>query len=331
LSKYEYAVELDLKRFDQHVGPEVIKVAFSILRSCYPKGEKYDNLFNYYCSSFINKNIIIPGGYIYRVKKSIATGSPFTSIIGNLSNWIIQTCVLKKMGISNYDLMVYGDDTLILLPKRHSFCISTYQEILFDLFEQTADPINIKKTNNRSMDEEQPTFLKTFSFLGFPSRRFSDIGEKLFFPEKDHGNLIMWNDRTKQMLYSSPFNYNGKRLIYSFLRFINFEIYNGGKGKKQISKDIKTGKKKRRYLSTSEFVYDSPRYFQRIFCIAARKFLPPNSLRQGWTSYSFEVYKDKFFENHIVIPKRQIMDSAISSLYGYDAHLTYLYIKCALS
>jgi len=115
LRKFDHVIECDLKRFDQHAGREVMKAAWAILRSCYPDNPEMDNLFNYYASGFINKNIVIPGGLLYRVRKSIATGSPFTTVIGSIVNWINWTLSLSEMGIDGkfYKLMVYGDDTLV--------------------------------------------------------------------------------------------------------------------------------------------------------------------------------------------------------------------------
>jgi hypothetical protein len=330
IKKKRFAVELDLKRFDQHVGPNVIKVAFSILRSCYPNDVEYDNLFNYYCSSFINKNIIIPGGYIYRVKKSIATGSPFTSIIGNLSNWIIQTCVLDRMNVKDYDLMVYGDDTLILLDEKNNFCSATYEKYLFEMFTQTADPISIKRIDPYSSMLDQPTFLKTFSRGGLPGRKFSDTCEKLFFPERNPKNLFEWMTRTAQLLYSSPFNLESRFMIRSFYRFINRTIFEAGKGNKKFIKNKKTGKQMARFISISEFKYDSETHFQRLMDNVVKKYLPPINPRQSWTQYSFETYKMKFIEERIIIPKNVINNINIESLYSYNSYLTYLYLKNAI-
>lgn len=324
LIKKDYAVELDLKRFDQHVGPNVIKVAFAILRSCYPIGKEYDNLFNYYCSSFINKNIIIPGGYIYRVKKSIATGSPFTSIIGNLSNWIIQTCVLEKIGVINYDLMVYGDDTLILLNGKNNFCISSYERELHSMFNQTADPISIKKIDPFNDLRDQPTFLKTFSRAGMPGRRFSDLCEKLLFPERNPNDLLEWLIRTKQLLYSSPFNYESRFMIRSFYRFVSRSIFDAGKGSKKFVK--RDGKVTQRFISISEFENDSKKHFDSLMAYASRKYIIPINPRQSWTQFSFETYKDKFISDNIIIPKSVIREVNIDALYSYNSHLTYLYI-----
>jgi len=78
-NKQYYNFTSDFSGFDNTVRDRLIKHAISILRCCFPKSVFVDNLFIYFYSSLCYKNVVLPNGYIIRIKGGIATGHPGTS------------------------------------------------------------------------------------------------------------------------------------------------------------------------------------------------------------------------------------------------------------
>jgi len=227
LGEYNYVIECDLKRFDQHTGTEVLKAAWAILRSCYPDNSEMDRLFDYYASGFIYKNIVIPGGLLYRVKKSIATGSPFTTVIGSIVNWINWTVIMEDLGIEPkyYHLMVYGDDTLICFKHEFMLPLEKIKKIAYQIHGIVIDPLSIKKVNGNPLRDDMPTFLKTFSFFGLPGRKLSDMGEKAFYPEQSYRSLSEKIVRVGQLFFNPCHNPDTLLFLEIFLNFLRREVY----------------------------------------------------------------------------------------------------------
>jgi len=312
LNEFEYCLEADMKRFDQHVGREILKVAFSILRCCYPEGIEMDNLNCFYASGFINKNIVILGGLLYRVRKSIATGSPFTSIIGSIVNWINWTLVLIDSGIGKkfYKLMVYGDDTLICFRNPWLFGIKDISDLLFKLTGQTADPLVFKNIKGNYWTESLPTFLKTFSFYGLPGRYFNDFFEKAFYPEFNFKNLFEKSVRTKQLFFNPCFNPDSLFNLWEFLKFVYRQMYRPGKY-------VKGKGYRKQMLSFYEFYYQNDSYFSRIISTSFKKYSEPNDLRHSWSNFNFEKYKDKLIPSTIFMGVN-FDDPNFNSYYGIN-------------
>jgi len=318
MNKYEYCIEADMKRFDQHVGRNVLKVAWSILRSCYPEGEEMDNLFLYYSSGFINKNIVIPHGLIYRVRKSVATGSPFTSIIGTIVNWINWTLVMDDLRIppNEYHIKVYGDDTLIYFNTLYNLDLDIIKDKLYTLTGQTADPLIFKKIKNNYYEDRKsiPTFLKTYSFFGLPSRHAEDFLEKIIYPESYTTSLYQRSERLAQQFYNPCFSPDALFLLITCYRAVIRQMY------LPFRKRLAKGKISKQYSCYNEFYEMSDNKILSIIYNTFLKYVPPFSLRDTWSNFNFETYKDKYISPIVLAPKD--FNINISQYYNID------YIHC---
>jgi len=73
---YPLSIQVDWSLWDANLYPEIIRAAFQILRRCY-EGKDYkenrfiDRYFFFLYDTIINKNIIYPPGYVYKIKKGI--------------------------------------------------------------------------------------------------------------------------------------------------------------------------------------------------------------------------------------------------------------------
>jgi hypothetical protein len=217
ISDYQYYLEGDMKRFDQNNGRETIIAAFSILRSCYPDSEEIDNVFTYFLNGFLYKNIAVPGGFIYRWEQGIPSGSPFTTIIGCLCNWINLTVLMETLHPGKmWKLVVYGDDFLIFHNFYSSFSQEDYIRVLRANSGYIADPFLKRDHIPDSPFTRQPVLLKTASFNGMPGRNTEDVLEKVFFESRKSSSLLDRAKRITGTFYNAPFNFDAMRIVNSF-------------------------------------------------------------------------------------------------------------------
>lgn len=218
-NNYERVLEMDFKRFDQSIDRPVIEAAFSILRCCYPEGEAMDKIFMFLLGGFTYKNVIIPGGFIYRVSKSVPTGSPLTSIINTLCNWINMTLLMKELKVPSekYFIRVYGDDTLIFLNHPVFEDINLLEKYILRMSGQTADPIIFHSV--KDPPDSKYSFLKTQNYNGFAGRSVKEVIERALYPET-HREIYDIELRLEGAFYNAPFNPESSYYLCKFLKLL---------------------------------------------------------------------------------------------------------------
>jgi hypothetical protein len=219
-------VEADISCHDGNTSEAALVCAFGILRSMFPPSVVIDRHFQYFMSGFIFKNVAVPGRFIYRVLKGIPTGSPFTSIIVSLVNWLNWRTWLYKEGFSYRTvnvLHVFGDDTLIrfddipddLLHKcNEDYWIRSFKQYI----GHDLDPVHFKHwTHDR---DTAPTFLKTYSFFGLPARHYLDSILSATIVRKSNERDVKYANMVKGLMYAGPFDFRGMRFLERFRSFL---------------------------------------------------------------------------------------------------------------
>lgn len=194
-------LELDWKKFDSTVIENAMVAAFCILRSCFPESAKLDKIFLFVMSGFIYKNVAIKQRFIYRLTRGIPSGSPLTSIMNTLVNWICLNYTLRKhkmFGISgpdDYKLGVAGDDTLIafLNGDKHELEDGKRVSRLFkESVNLRVEPEDLNYNywyggesylHDGRDAEYAPSLLKTTIWHGIPGRRLDDLVKSITCPE----------------------------------------------------------------------------------------------------------------------------------------------------
>jgi hypothetical protein len=188
-------------------------------------------------SGFIFKNVVVPGRLIYRIRKGIPSGSPFTSLIGTLTNWIGIRLVLNKSFHFNnlpgkdYHIAVCGDDTLIRLPERFKMDkpLEVYSKDFAEITGFFVKPDNFNFRFSDSIIEEfQPSFLKTFIFHNLPSRRFSALCESLSLPEESKNTIWQYWGFVSSYFQLPICNPKSRRLLVKYSEFISSKLINEG-------------------------------------------------------------------------------------------------------
>jgi len=216
-------IEGDMKRFDQNANSSIITLAFSIIRSCYPQGKKWDLIFAYIMSGDLHKNICTPDGEVYKISKGIPTGSPFTTVLGCVVNWIAWTTTFSKLGFSpeDYRLVCYGDDMLCgLLKYNYEITPEIICKTMLDCCGFTVSPCKVFDMFGLDGLDDQPSLLKTYSLFGLPARKFEDIMERPLFSDIRGINRFDHAMRITGSFYNAPFNFEAMRVLSIFRVFL---------------------------------------------------------------------------------------------------------------
>uniref|UniRef100_A0AAU7YTA7 RNA-dependent RNA polymerase n=1 Tax=Conidiobolus non-segmented RNA virus 2-1 TaxID=3233686 RepID=A0AAU7YTA7_9VIRU len=245
----EYTIAADWKSFDSCVSEHLIVGAFMIIRSMFPDGDDVDNHFLYFMSSMVFKNVVTPGGYVYRIRRGLPSGSPWTSVIGSLVNWLVLYTTLSGLmnphDANQIPLALCGDDMLIGLPTvsetyPHGATAPTTSEI----FRRAKWLWGFESKSSQQHDgffsscwpERCMPFLGTrYRWGQFPCKSDLELMPLWALPTKRPGPLEYEMYLFKFMEHTPPFNTGLASRRYDYCRWATIK----GKGIKSLPHDVK--------------------------------------------------------------------------------------------
>jgi len=179
-SRHEFVYCLDFSAFDARIPAWMIADCFEILRSHLEMDESEEWLYNELVNDFIHSRLILPDLSIWQKHRGVPSGSPFTSIIGSIANYlIIQYCWIRLTGRGPHeaDVMVLGDDSVvgssIYIDKRD--LSATASELGVDVNEEKSD---------RVRSNQAVKFLGHEWSQSKPHRSEQDTAIRMAFPER---------------------------------------------------------------------------------------------------------------------------------------------------
>lgn len=202
LEDYPWFLEFDYSAFDQSLAPLMISTAFDIAATYYEDCPGKTEYFDYLKRNMIYTLILDPSGTAFRKRGGIASGDPWTSIIGSICNLLATTVGLNLLGYKlgvDYDPWVYGDDGLLGF-RRKPPPIEELAKALKTHLGMTIKPAATKVSqeltteilpNGNFKDGGNCTFLQNNwdEYLS-PIRPMEDFLTHLYTPEKNP-----WFDR----------------------------------------------------------------------------------------------------------------------------------------
>lgn len=197
VSKWKHGVSraLDFSAYDTSVGERLVVAAFGVLSSVYAYGEQkqMQNVLLHICATFLDKHVLMPSGYVYRIVKGTPSGHPWTTLINSVVNWLIQVTVHDYLGIpdSEYEFEVAGDDVRIhykhwwLAPSLDAYTAAARSMWGMKVKEGSVTTGYIYSPHVMSA----PDFLATRMPLGLPLRDFHRLLDISYMPEKPHDTI----------------------------------------------------------------------------------------------------------------------------------------------
>lgn len=179
--KYVYFTCLDYSKYDMHVSSWLIEDAFNILKHLFVLDEHDSELFDALCYAFIHKTFITPKGDVVS-HRGIPSGSNFTQIIGSLVNMIMVTTACLSLGVSQYQMMVMGDDNLLFYDsptgEEEAEFFNSYISHNFGI------TVNDSKANHGIARHTAPEFLSRYWRAEGIWREPNVLLSHILFPER---------------------------------------------------------------------------------------------------------------------------------------------------
>lgn len=232
LEGYDQYHCLDFKSFDSSCTRQLIKAAFLIVQSKFDKEEGSQVYWRQQVSNMVDTLILDPSGYMYRKRCGIASGNPYTSIIGSYCNQIVLECAYKALGVNKKDMkiFVFGDDSIIAIKGKVQPTLDDVARIIKQMFGMTVSPT--KSVASRSLyttilddgELEGGAVFLSNHFLpgGMPVRPLSDCIIRMFAPEYYSYRLDWQLSRTYCMFilyYNNPHCYMYLMMYFDYLKF----------------------------------------------------------------------------------------------------------------
>jgi hypothetical protein len=218
---------LDFKSFDSTIPDWLITEAFTIVKSHFKSVDGDEAYWNAEYRHLVHTQIVLPDGKIYKKQRGVASGDPWTSVIGSYCTWIVIQHCLNVLGISG-DIFVFGDDSIIKIDS-HSLDeleISKFDDIVWNSFGMRVNMKKSYKTDVLHVPYQDDIGSDSVSFLGnhflqdgprvFPIRPYYDLFELMLNPERGR-NEIEWElMRTVAMYINFYYNERARYLIEDY-------------------------------------------------------------------------------------------------------------------
>nr|AOO52902.1 putative RNA-dependent RNA polymerase [Purpureocillium lilacinum nonsegmented virus 1] len=201
----------DWSGFDSRVREDMIVAAFGVVRACF-KGddEMLDNVFMRFISHFLVKRVVTPGGWVYTLANGVPSGSPFTSIIDSLVNWLVivdlEICGGGPQAPRINRRRVYGDDFAQAFYSRcmskESYIRLAYNKWGFVAKESAAlEGVAITTTADTSLP-----FLSFRFPNGLPARPVDDAIKIGLLPQKARFGYSQQAARVMYLDHFAPYD-----------------------------------------------------------------------------------------------------------------------------
>lgn len=171
---------IDFSGFDSSISVSLIKMAFSILRTHFPKLEgQYARAWRLVENYFINTPIIMPDGDVYRKRRGVPSGSYFTQMIDSIVNFFaIQYASSRIQGrlIPEGKLLVLGDDSVF----------GSLEYVNLKAYARELGTLGLKMNVEKSMANCFPADLQFLGHSwnrGLVDRPPIEVAKRMAFPE----------------------------------------------------------------------------------------------------------------------------------------------------
>jgi hypothetical protein len=191
-------------------------------------------------SGTVYKHIAIKQRFIYKLTRGVPSGSPLTSLLVTLSNWICLNYTLRKSGLfgisgpNDYKLGVAGDDTLIAFLNKDTFRVEHADKIVQTFKEFTnlrtePEDLNLNEWYGGELYctddiEHAPSILKTVIWQGLPGRRLKDLVRSISCPESKVRSYWDVLDVVKGYTSIPIYTPLGRSLMLSLGKFLNEKL-----------------------------------------------------------------------------------------------------------
>jgi len=186
LSAFQWAPlvgSFDWSKFDASVPPQLIRLAFKIVRGWFAEVEETE--WNAIVKYFIHTPIVMPDGRVYFGKTGgIPSGSYFTGLIGSICNLLLIEYLTHEQGAGIRDILVMGDDSVVALS--HALDLRRMGEVARLQFGMELHPDKQRYTRY----DHDLEFLSHCWKKGRPTRPREVSRAKAVYPERGFNSKL---------------------------------------------------------------------------------------------------------------------------------------------
>jgi len=221
---------LDFKKFDQTVPARLIEAAFAHIRIHFSECPGSTGYWASEYEQLVNTEIVLPDGSVYRKDKGVASGDPWTSVVGSYVNWLVlHICLFKLRGKVDFKIWTFGDDSIVCF-----YGTPTGLEELSRLVAQWGMEVSPEKsyiTESLATTDPNPSPGSSGSFLSNyflktpmgvrPTRPLSDLIELMSIPEANVGTVEWEVIRTAAMYVGFYYNPVANSILRSYWEWLH--------------------------------------------------------------------------------------------------------------
>jgi len=210
-SGFSHCKAYDWSGFDSRVREDMIVAAFGIMRACfYGNDSELDNVFLRFISHFLVKRVVTPGGWLYTLAKGVPSGSPFTSLVDSLVNWMVlvdlEVCMGGPGAPNRNRRAVYGDD-FVQGYSSDPFERGAFVGLAFSRWGFVAKPGSANEGSFSATDTRTSLPFLSYRFpLGLPARPVEDALQLALVPYRARVSLSGQFSRGVYLDHFSPFD-----------------------------------------------------------------------------------------------------------------------------
>lgn len=222
---YQWNLRSDWKLFDAHVDGEMMLAAMNLIRKCYPDDRFHTRFFSFLTDTLINKNLVIPPGFVYKISKGMPSGHPLVTLVNSLVNYICFIPILQRIAGKGrvrefFYALFSGDDSKIYFNWLRSILemdaiIRNYCSLKNDGVVASITPV-FSKDNK----ENKVRFLKRYvNDMGIVSWHGPSMIRKLLYTDKNLTTAWHVSRWFNQLLCSAPGNAKLTKIIKAYIYY----------------------------------------------------------------------------------------------------------------
>jgi len=221
---FPWSMRCDWTLFDAHVDEEMILAAMSLIRKCYPDDRFHDRFFSFLTDTVVNKNLVVPPGFVYKISRGMPSGHPLVTLINTLVNYIVWIVILQKVyGKGNVAANAYavfsGDDSKFYLSFNMNLLFIDYYIKLCTTLESDSVVSTLEPSFSNYWRRPDVRFLKRYvNDFGFISWHAPSMLRKLIYTDKNLNSVYLVKRWMCSILCAAPGNF---KLTHLFNRYIN--------------------------------------------------------------------------------------------------------------
>nr|BCH36649.1 RNA-dependent RNA polymerase [Aspergillus lentulus non-segmented dsRNA virus 1] len=223
---------LDFTGFDQSIPSPLLRAAMAHVQSRFIAGPGTDSYWKSEFEHLVNTEIAMPDGCVYKKKRGVASGDPWTSLADSYANWIALTHISHLLGLK-VKVWTFGDDSIVAVYDGPAYgdLVGEFRTLAYDCFGMDVSSKKSYRSRVLVDIEDNPEPKQSGSFLSLyflqtpmgvrPTRPLQDLYEMFLVPEKNRGDLGWEIVRTSMAYMTFYYNETARYVLEEYWDYLH--------------------------------------------------------------------------------------------------------------